>query len=247
MKRIFKSLVYIGLIIAYSSCFAESATKVKPYALIYSGITTCKGCPEAIADVAKKANLPVKFVSNPKQIPGLLNHAAMLVIGGTEDNIEPMRLAFNKKIVTSIKQYINEGGRYLGICGGGFIAATYYMADENKKVKGFNIVPALALDYSESSKPHLETIKWHEKNVTLYFQGGPTFILDNNAKNINIIARYSNGDIAALEYSYGKGKVVVVGPHPEADKSWLTEDGINAPHWKPRQELAVDLMKKMMS
>lgn len=247
MMSFLKNLIYVSIFVVSSVCLAEPASTIKPYVLIYSGINTCEGCPEAIAQLARKANLPIKFVSNPKHIPKLLNHAAIFAIGGTEDDIESMRLAFNKSIIISIKKYLTQGGRYLGICGGGFIAATYYMAEENFKVKGFNIIPALAVDYSETSKPHLEIIQWYGKKAILYFQGGPKFILNKDAKNINIIARYSNGDIAAFEYLYGKGKVVVIGPHPEADKTWLVEDGIDSSHWKSRQELAVNLIKKMLT
>jgi glutamine amidotransferase-like uncharacterized protein len=246
MMTILKRLFYLSIILISASCFSQSISKIQPYVLIYSGKNTCEGCPEAVADIARKVNLPVKYVSHAKQIPRLLNHAAIFAIGGTEDNIEQMHSEFSESIVSSIKNYLKQGGNYLGICGGGFIAATYYMADVNLKVKGFNIIPALAVDYSETSKPHLETIQWYGKNVILYFQGGPTFILDKNAKDIHIIARYSNGDIAALESPYGNGKVVVIGPHPEADKTWLEEDGIDASHWQPRQELIVNLIKKML-
>ena len=105
---LFKSLVYISIFIASSSCFTEPASKVTPYALIYSGTDTCEGCPEAIANIARKANLPVKYVSDPKQIPALLNHAAIFAIGGTEDNIEQMRSAFSKRTITSIKKYFKN-------------------------------------------------------------------------------------------------------------------------------------------
>jgi glutamine amidotransferase-like uncharacterized protein len=247
MLRIFKNLLYLSIFIISSLCFSDPVSTVKPYALIYTGVNTCAGCPEAIADVARKAKLPIKYVSDPNQIPQLLDHAAIFIIGGTEDNIEAMRLAFNKNIVLSIKQYLSHGGRYLGICGGGFIAAKYYMAEENVWVKGFNIIPANAFDYSETSKAHLEHIQWNGKNILFYFQGGPQFIIEKNAKQTRIIARYRNGNIAAFEYLYGKGKVVVVGPHPEADKSWLDEDNIDSSEWTPTQELAIDLLRKMLS
>lgn len=247
MIRVFEGFIYLFIMTMSSFSYAKSSQPVEPYALIYSGVNTCKDCPEAVADVARLANLPVKFVSDPNQIPGLLHNAVFFSIGATEDNIEQMRLLFNKKIVSSIKEYINQGGHYLGICGGAFIAAKYYMADVNLKVRGFDLVPALAVDYSESNVPHLEKVRWYQKEVTLYFQGGPKFILEKNAKNINIIARYSNGDIAALIYTYGKGKVIVIGPHPEADKTWLEADGIDATHWQPSQELAVNLIKEMQN
>lgn len=246
MAQLLKCLIYTAIFMVCNSCFSASTPKTKPYVLIYSGINTCEGCPEAIGLIAKKANLPVKYVSKPEKIPNLLNHAAIFAIGGTEDNIEQMRLAFSINIITAIQNYLKQGGRYLGICGGGFIAATSYMAEKNFKVNGLNIIPALAVDYSATSKPHLETIQWYGKTVVVYFQGGPKFILDKNTKNMNIIARYSNKDIAALEYLYGNGKVVVIGPHLEADKTWLEEDSIDTSHWKPSQELLVDLIQKML-
>jgi glutamine amidotransferase PdxT len=230
------------------TCLAFSApAKTNTYALIYAGVNSCGGCPEAIADIARRDHISVKYVKNPNQIPLLLNHASIFIIGGTEDSIEMMRLSFNKKIISSIKKYVNHGGNYLGICGGGFIAAKYYMADVNRWVKGFNIIPARAVDYSETSEAHLENLRWKGKNVLLFFQAGPKFILEKDARNVAIIAHYPNGDIAALKYLYGKGKVVVVGPHPEADKTWLEEDGIDSSQWKPRQELIIDLFNEMLS
>jgi glutamine amidotransferase-like uncharacterized protein len=72
----------------------------------------------------------------------------------------------------------------------------------------------------------------------MYFQDGPFFIVDKDAKNaddVDVLATYSsNGKIAALVAPFGKGKVGVAGPHPEADASWYTlaklsdPDGLDA-------------------
>lgn len=244
--RIFQNIALVSILLISSLGFAENTLTVKKYALIYAGTTTCTGCPEAIASIAEKAYLPVKYVKDPKLIPSLLDHAAIFIIGGTDDNIEPMRLAFNKNIVSALKEYIKQGGGYLGICGGGFIAAKYYVTGKKPQVKGFGIIPAIAVDYRKTTKAHLEKVQWLGENVSLYFQGGPMFILDKHAKDFKIIARYRNNNIAALEYLYGKGKVVVVGPHPEADQTWLDEDNINSPHWQAKQELALNIIRNMI-
>lgn len=233
--KLIRTLFYIFILATFNLALAAN---VKPYALIYNGVTTCEGCPETIADVVKKTHLPVKFVKDPEAIPDLLKHAAIFIIGGTDDDIEPMRKAFNNHIVTAIKNYLNAGGNYLGICGGAFIAAKEY---------GFGIIPATAEDYSENSKAKLLTINWKGKDVVLYFQGGPAFLLDKTARDIQIIATYSNGEIAAFSYPYGKGKVIVVGPHPEADKTWLEEDHINSKNWQPKQALIIELINHMIS
>lgn len=186
----------------------------------------------------------MKFVSEAKYIPDLLQNAAIFIIGGTEDDIEPIRLGFTKSTIASIQNYLNQGGKYLGICGGGFIAAKRYQPEASLWANGFNIIPADAVDYSETSKAHLEEIIWKNKRVSMYFQGGPKFIMQS--KPYQVIAYYSNGDIAALESHYGKGNVLVIGPHPEADETWLEEANINPEGWRPTQYLAVELLEKFM-
>jgi glutamine amidotransferase-like uncharacterized protein len=236
--KFLKFIFLIFLVTTYNVSLADT----EKYALIYNGPTTCEGCPEAIAHVAKKAHLPVKYVADPEAIPALLSQAAVFIIGGTDDNIEPMRLAFNNHIVYAIQEYLKQGGHYVGVCGGAFIAAKQYEPDENSRVNGFNIIPAIAVDYSETSRAHLEKVKWNGQDEVLFFQGGPTFLIDKTAKQIEIIARYRDGSVAAFSYLYGQGKVIVVGPHPEADKSWLEADHIDSSHWHARQQLVVDLL-----
>lgn len=54
----------------------------------------------------------------------------------------------------------------------------------------------------------------------MYFQDGAVIKLSPNASQ-TILGRYSsNGDVAAAVTSFGSGWVGLVGPHPEADRSW---------------------------
>ena len=60
-----------------------------------------------------------------------------------------------------------------------------------------------------------------------------------------VLATYTNGTIAALVASYGKGKVGVSGPHPEATAAWYraynlaNSDGMDA-------DLGYDLIDTLM-
>lgn len=214
-------------------------------ALIYNGASTCDGCPEAISAVAKKAHLSIQYVSDPQRIPALLNKTTIFIIGGTDDNIEPMQHAFNKKVIAAIQHYLANGGTYLGICGGAYIAADYYVTDDIKH-KGFQLAPVTAINYSTGSKARLEKIRWLDKDVVLYFQSGPTFIPNNDSNTLKLIARYQNNQIAAFTNTYGKGRVAFIGPHPEADKTWLAEGGISSTHWQPQQGLLLDLINQLL-
>jgi glutamine amidotransferase-like uncharacterized protein len=74
----------------------------------------------------------------------------------------------------------------------------------------------------------LVTLEWRDRPQTVYFQGGPAFVVDADAED-TILARYSNGFVAAGVFGLGRGAVGVTGPHPEAPRSWYTDAGLDVP------------------
>ena len=72
-------------------------------------------------------------------------------------------------------------------------------------------------------------VNWRNQPRWMYFQDGPYFILNSGATGVTVLATYTNGKIAALVAPYGKGKVGVVGPHPEADARWYSDSKIVDP------------------
>jgi len=65
------------------------------------------------------------------------------------------------------------------------------------------------------------SLLWGGKKESAYFQDGPYLSNSSASKGFTPISWYSNGDVAMAAYTYGKGKVVLSGPHPEADESWI--------------------------
>lgn len=61
------------------------------------------------------------------------------------------------------------------------------------------------------------------------FQDGPCFRLLPHAEHVTVLARYPNGEVAALVATFRAGKVGVVGPHPEATPEWYLEFGLIDP------------------
>jgi glutamine amidotransferase-like uncharacterized protein len=214
--------------------------------LVYSGPAVCEGCAEALGDVATAAGLSVRYVAQPGRVAGLLPGARAFVVPGTEDNIEPMRRAFNRSVRAALRRYLQRGGHYWGLCGGAFLAVRHYWATETQYVTALGIVPANAETYDDES-PSLEKVRWYGRLRWMYYQGGPYFMLTGSRAGVNVLARYSDGSIAALAYRYGKGKVIVSGPHPEATRDWLIEDGLNASGWKPTFPLAVAMLKNLLA
>ena len=217
------------------------------YVLIYAGPGTCDGCAEAVGAVADAAGLTVRYVSQPARVPRLLGGALAFVVPGTGDNIEAMRVAFNRTVGPALRTYLRSGGRYWGICGGAYLAVRRYWATENDQVAALGIVPADAETYGAGSAARLERVRWNGSLRWLYFQSGPSFTLTRRPPGLRVLATYADGSIAALSYRYGNGRVILSGPHPEATQDWLVEDGLPTVRWQPTFPLAVAMLEELVS
>lgn len=116
-----------------------------------------------------------------------------------------------------IRDWVRTGGHYLGFCLGGYLAGA---------TPGFGLLPGDTARYISSRGSSVDTtdntiveVSWRGEERSMFFQDGPIFVLNDNAQ-VEVLARYRNGKIAALVTDFGSGRVGVVGPHPEADKSW---------------------------
>jgi glutamine amidotransferase-like uncharacterized protein len=148
-----------------------------------------------------------------------------------------------RSFTPALRSWIRAGGRYLGICMGGYLAGTG---------PGFGLFPGNSDEYItepgatvHSTGDALVTITWRGKPETMYFQDGPGFSLDPGAR-AKVLARYSNGSIAALVAQSGQGRVGVCGPHPEAERWWYTDADLTPPNPLPHA-LAHDLVATTMA
>jgi hypothetical protein len=205
------------------------------YVLVYSGPVVCRGCAESIGDVVKAAGLPLRYVSRPEKVPPLLARAGAFVVPATDFRTESMRRAFEGSVLPALRRYLRAGGRYWGVCGGAFLAAR------------LGLVPVSVATYSRNSRPHLERVRWYGHRRWMFYLNGPYFVRKGRHARIEVVATYSDGSIAALAYRPGKGKVILTGPHPEARRSWLIENGIASDGWKPTFPLAVAMLRNLLS
>ena len=122
----------------------------------------------------------------------------------------------------TIRGYIQNGGRYLGICMGAYWADRHY----------FNILHGTT---SEQYIRRPETCtrryyskaiecNWNGTNDRFFFYDGPAFIGDE--LSFETIARYANGDPAAII----QGRIGLVGPHLESQEFWYDKPYLHN-HW----------------
>ena len=219
----------------------------RPIALVYRGPAGCAGCSEAAAALlqSSKWGFDVRYVgpNEPLQLSdATLKTAALYVQPGGNGTVEQAFAALQAN-APAIRDFIASGGRYLGLCMGGYLAGSD---------PGFNILPGNTDEYITTRRASVRDeedtvvpIDWGNQQRYMYFQDGPYFILNHRADNVNKLATYTNGKIAALVAPYGKGKVGVSGPHPEATTSWYNDNHLTDPDG-PDTDLGRDLVDALM-
>jgi glutamine amidotransferase-like uncharacterized protein len=211
-------------------------------ALVYRGPAALPGCPEAVADLLASGpwDLDVRYVGPREELPlaaESLTQAALYAQAGGGS----LRYAYHRlrRQSGAIRAFVHGGGRYLGICLGGYLAGS---------TPGFGLLPGDTDQYiatpgatvhDESST--LVRVAWRGSTRTVYFQDGPVFVLDDTT-GIEILARYDNGLPAAVVAPFGAGRVAVAGPHPEATADWYTDQGLRV---QDTLDLARDLVASL--
>jgi hypothetical protein len=230
-----------------SSTGGVTAAIVKPLALIYKGPGSCSldqgdagihgyGCSEAAADVATAAGFQFKYVgptdlpenATADQVTALFGNAKVWMQPG--GIAETAFFAMTTKLRTEIVNFVSNGGGYVGFCAGAFMA-TGNIGDS--RYAGFGIFPGYTSAYNYTTiKPDLtytfESVTWEGAQRSIYFEGGP--YLYDYGKDAEVMATFNDtGDTASARAAYGKGRVWISGPHPEAPQIWSQEDGITDP------------------
>ena len=142
-----------------------------------------------------------------------------------------------------IRQFVASGGRYLGICMGGYLAGSD---------PGFDLLPGDSGQYISSDGANVTDtystvvqVNWQGQTRFMFFQDGSYFTSGDDQSDTTVFAHYSNGEIAAMASSYGDGRVAVSGPHPEATEGWYQYNGITDPDG-PDADLGRELIDALM-
>jgi biotin--protein ligase len=206
---------------------------------------------KAIVDT--RAPYIVKDINAEEVIMGdWRSDAACLVIPGGADLPYCKRL--NGKGNEQIRDYVENGGTYIGFCAGGYYAGKFCDFDRGGSLEvlgsrelaffpgavrgpvlcdyvydsdeGARLARVLGVDADHSGE---------EYNV--YFNGGGHFVDAKTYSNVSVLYQYNNptfeGLAAVIECSVGKGKAILSGFHPEYDaESLKTEIDKQVPGWK---------------
>ncbi|MEV4140104.1 BPL-N domain-containing protein [Dactylosporangium sp. NPDC049742] len=216
-----------------------------PVALVYRGPASLPGCPEAVAELLRGSRwgFDVRFVG-----PGEDVQVSARALSGAVLYAQPGGGLLShgyrhlRRHRAAIREFVHDGGRYLGFCLGGYLAGA---------TPGFGLLPGDTDQYIASAaatvvEPHdtLVEVAWRGRARTLFFQDGPYFWVRPDA-GATVVATYPNGTVAALVAGFGEGRVGVVGPHPEATGDWYADAGLSVD--RLGVDLGLDLVDAVMT
>lgn len=137
----------------------------------------------------------------------------MVAFPGGEGDSESYKYLFNSN-GERILDFVNNGGKYLGICMGAYWAGSNY----------FNILDDVdAVQYitrpnTDTRRPHAKAmpVTWKGEEHKMFFFDGCALVGDES--KFETIARYANGDPMAII----QNNIGLIGCHPESTSIWYT-------------------------
>ena len=120
---------------------------------------------------------------------------------------------FRRKAQNAVADYVEHGGRYLGICMGAYWAGSYYF-DLLDSVEPVQYIKRPNSDIKRSYAT-VAPVTWNGQSENIFFYDGCALVGDS--KKFDTIATYANGDAAAII----QGRVGIIGPHPESLQYWF--------------------------
>ncbi len=141
-----------------------------------------------------------------------------------------------------IRNFVANGGKYLGICMGAYWADTDYLGLLN----GVRAVQYIKQPNTDTKRPHAKNISvnWMGRDMNRYFYDGCALVGDETT--FDTIARYKNGDPMAII----QDNVGLIGCHPESEKhrydsyTWMQKHYHNDTHGKLLLDFVNELYRR---
>lgn len=229
----------------------------KPTVLVYVEHPMCSiDCADGVRDVLLASKKYTPLLVGPDSFPyleltpALLSKAACLLVPGGLGDSDQYDDSHLRKLRHTIKDYVTNGGRYFGICMGAYLAGHHYLNILQKNTKAAQYVRRKRSTVTHEN-PDVVSVNWQGEDKTMYFFDGAVFVPKKKYRRISgeVVARYRNGDAAAIIQRCGAGRVGVVGTHPEAHKWWFYVEKKLRSYWHSciHHDLVLTFLSKLLN
>jgi glutamine amidotransferase-like uncharacterized protein len=152
-----------------------------------------------------------KLFSKNKVESNFFDNVNMIAVPGGFGDVDSFTEAF-KKNGDDVKNFLKNGGHYLGICMGAYWAGRHYF----DILDSVDAVQYLKQPGAETRRPHAKNIavKWYDTPTAMFWYDGCALVGDH--RKFKTVARYANGDpMAIIQNNLG-----LIGCHPESEQFW---------------------------
>ena len=199
---------------AIGACGARDSDISAPV-LLFAGTGTSTGDVAALETILKTNHLSYTTVSsaelNGMDIDRMRQYRLLIFPGG---NFVEIGNSLTLRTTANLRDGIQNGLNYLGICAGAFLAGSF-----PQPYKGLNLTSGVQFGFYDAAR------SLHKTTVAITIAGGPT--LDQyweDGPQLTgwgaVVAKYPDGTPAVVQGTFGSGAVILTGIHPEAPESW---------------------------
>jgi glutamine amidotransferase-like uncharacterized protein len=183
--------------------------------LLFDGTGTSPGDVAAVETILNSNHLNYSTVNssqlNHMSESQLRGYRLLIVPGGNFINIGN---SLNASTTATVRNAVQNGLNYLGICGGGFFAGNsgYY--------NGLNLTSGVSFSFYSAEnqgmrKAAVAIAGPGAPTLDQYWEDGPQF-----SGWGAVVGKYPDGTPAIVEGAFGSGWVILAGVHPEAPPGW---------------------------
>lgn len=214
MKQCLVVLTVYLAVFALTACSPSESNDAPTPVLLFRGSGSSPGSVKAIEAVLKARHLEYATVDSRglrrMSASQLMAHQLLIVPGG---NYITMGNSLTPDTSTHVREAVQGGLNYLGICAGGLLAG-------NAPANGFNLTTGIRFDFYAAvnhgvHRAPVAIARVGTPAIEHYWEDGPQFTGWGD-----VVGKYPDGTPAIVEGASGKGWMILCGVHPEAPESW---------------------------
>jgi glutamine amidotransferase-like uncharacterized protein len=184
--------------------------------LLFNGTGASQSDVAAIEAVIKNHHLSYSTATSSQLNridPSQIRQYRLLIIPG--GNFVEIGKSLTPAATANIRNAVQDGLNYLGICAGGFLAGKY-----SPPYNGLNLTSGVRFGFYSAEgrgirKAPVPIAVAGAPTLDQYWEDGPEFTGWGA-----VVGKYPDGTPAIVEGTFGSGWVILTGVHPEAPEGW---------------------------
>jgi glutamine amidotransferase-like uncharacterized protein len=180
-------------------------------------------------EAAFQEHFTVKLFGIEDLTEHFLSTVHILAFPGGIGDADEFDVIFTDEHIETVRDYVQDGGKYLGICMGAYWAGANYF-DLLWEVEPVQYINRPGAEIVQEG-PTTAEVLWGDQYEDMYFYDGCAFI--GRTKDCDVMATYQNGDAMAIY----QGNLGLIGCHPESEQWWYDLDELDYWHGGWHNEL----------